>query len=272
MNIQLLGCIELHAADRKLVSISPAVGLLLAALAWSPNAFVSDQDVIDRIWEARPPLHPRNALYTLATRLRKALHTTDTEHGSCDVVRRQSGYVLAVKDETVDTYRFRALAREARSLAFRGEQEAALNLYEEAAAQWHGDPLCGIDATWAEAARATLRHEWRSVLLTSAELGLRLNRHNEYLPQLHDLVVLHPHDERAAGLLMLALYQSGRVDEALLCFQTIRSKLIDALGDEPGPELRALHERILLRNQHIPSDPPRLDTLIRESTGTLSTV
>jgi DNA-binding SARP family transcriptional activator len=264
VNIQLLGCVELHAADRKLVSVSPAVGLLLAALAWSPNTFVSDQDVIDRIWEARPPLHPRNALYTLTTRLRKALQSADMEHGSCDVARRRGGYVLVVEDEAVDTFRFRALVREARRMAFRGQDEEALKLYEAALAQWRGDPLCDIHTTWAMAARASLFHEWRSVLLTSAELGLRMRRYDDYLSPLNHLVTRYPLDERAASLLMLALYQSGRVDEALQCFQAIRCKLIEELGDEPGPELRALHERILLRNQHSHSSILRLDVLAQE--------
>ncbi|WP_371129722.1 transposase [Streptomyces sp. 2231.1] len=53
MNIQLLGCIELHTDRGERVSASPAVGALLAALAWSPDTLVADQDIVDRLWENR---------------------------------------------------------------------------------------------------------------------------------------------------------------------------------------------------------------------------
>lgn len=261
MNVQLLGCIELRTDRGDRVSASPAVGALLAALAWPPNTFVADEDVIDRVWEEMPPTHPRNALYTLATRLRKALQGLGTGEVAGDVVRRRGGYVLVIDEGAVDTCRFRALVRQARGAVCRSEDEQALSLYEEALSLWHGDPLSGIRTGWADGVRVTLRHEWRTALLNGAEVGLRLDRHDEYVPQLHQLAALHPLDERVAGLLMLALYRSGRQDEALRSFHRIRTGLVDGLGDEPGHELRALHERILRRDDRIRTGRPVLDAL-----------
>ncbi len=261
MNVQLLGCIELRTDRGVRVSASPAVGALLAALAWSPNTFVADQDIIDRLWEDRSPAHPRNALYTLATRLRKALLSVGAESAACDVVRRRGGYVLAIDEEAVDRCRFRTRVQQARGASCRGEHEQALSLFEEALSLWHGDPLSDIRTGWADGVRVTLRHEWRTAVLNGAEVGLRLDRHDEYVPQLHRLATLHPLDERVAGLLMLALYRSGRQDEALRCFHRIRSGLVDGLGDEPGRELRSLHERILLRDEDIRTGGPVLHAL-----------
>jgi DNA-binding SARP family transcriptional activator len=261
MNVQLLGCVELRTAVGDRVSMSPAVGLLLAALVWSPNAFVADEDVIDRVWDETRPAHPRNALYTLATRLRKALQSVGTTGVDCDVIRRRGGYVLAIDEEVVDAFRFRLLVRHARSAASRGEDEHALSFYDEALSLWHGDPLSGMQTTWADAARVTLRHERRTAMLKSAEIGLRLERHDEYVPHLYQLAGAHPLDERVTGLLMLALYRSGRQDEAQRCFRLIRSRLLDELGDEPGHDLRALHEQILRRDEKIRSDYSPQDAL-----------
>ncbi len=45
---------------------------------------------------------------------------------------------------------------------------------------------------------------------------------------------------------MLALYQDGRRAEALAAYQHARTVLIDELGTEPGPDLKRLHQQILV--------------------------
>ena len=67
---------------------------------------------------------------------------------------------------------------------------------------------------------------------------------------------------------MLALYRSGRQAEALEAYRDARSALVEAIGVEPGPELRHLHEAILRQDPRLePPDvveatrlPPELDT------------
>jgi len=41
---------------------------------------------------------------------------------------------------------------------------------------------------------------------------------------------------------MLALHQAGRRAEALVVYQAGRRQLVEALGVEPGPQLRAVYE------------------------------
>ena len=53
---------------------------------------------------------------------------------------------------------------------------------------------------------------------------------------------------------MLALYRSGRQADALGAYQDARRTLVDELGLEPGPELRARHEAILRQDPAL--DPP----------------
>ncbi|MFJ6724902.1 BTAD domain-containing putative transcriptional regulator [Streptomyces sp. NPDC091281] len=262
MNIQLLGYIEVHTASGSRVSMSNGVGLLLAATAWTPSAFTADAEVIERLWETQLPEHPRNALYTLATRLRKALRcVTDSGGPGGELIRRHGGYVLAVDEDVVDTSRFRHLVTQAKVARRRNEAERALALYGEALALWRGEPLSNMTTAWAAAARLTLHHEHRDAVVGRAELILQLGRSDECVAPLHALAAHHPLDEHVVGLLMLALHRSGRQEEALRCYQATRALMIDLLGDEPGPQLRSLHERILCRSESLRPDRGVLDLM-----------
>jgi class 3 adenylate cyclase len=74
---------------------------------------------------------------------------------------------------------------------------------------------------------------------------MALGRHLQLVSELEALRVEQPDRERVAGQLMLALYRSGRQSEALSVYQRLRNELLDQLGLEPGPELRALQAQIL---------------------------
>ena len=74
---------------------------------------------------------------------------------------------------------------------------------------------------------------------------LELGRHAQLVGELEALVAEHPYQERAAALLMLALYRSGRQAEALEVYRTVRRRLSDELGLQPGQELRDLEAAIL---------------------------
>jgi DNA-binding SARP family transcriptional activator len=83
------------------------------------------------------------------------------------------------------------------------------------------------------------------VLEDRAEAELRLGRHERMVQPLRELIAQHPLRERFHGQLMLALAYSGRRAEALAVYQHARKTLVAQLGLEPGPQLRAVHERIL---------------------------
>jgi hypothetical protein len=50
---------------------------------------------------------------------------------------------------------------------------------------------------------------------------------------------------------MLALYRSGRQEEALDVYRRTREDMVERLGIEPGPELRGLHGRILRQDPEL---------------------
>ncbi|MER6606246.1 BTAD domain-containing putative transcriptional regulator [Streptomyces sp. NPDC000927] len=76
------------------------------------------------------------------------------------------------------------------------------------------------------------------------------------VPELRELIVGHPYDERFRGQLIRALCAEGRRADALAAYEEARRALAKGLGAEPGPELRSLH-RELLRPPDVSPDPVR---------------
>ncbi|TVT24220.1 tetratricopeptide repeat protein, partial [Amycolatopsis rhizosphaerae] len=88
------------------------------------------------------------------------------------------------------------------------------------------------------------------------DADLALGRHAELIAELSALVRENPRAERTAGQLMRALYYSGRRVDALDVYRQVARHVSDSFGIDPGPSLRALHERIL--NDDLPPVAPAL--------------
>ena len=113
-------------------------------------------------------------------------------------------------------------------------------------ALWRGTPLADlafepfahVEVARLEELRTAAREE-----LVEAEL--ELGRHSKLVGELETLVAENPLRERLRGLLMLALYRSGRQAEALDAYRQARETLVGELGIEPSPELQRLEQSIL---------------------------
>lgn len=207
---------------------------VLAVLLVDANRTVSVRALIDRIWSVTPPTRARTTLYGYIHHLRRALDLTCAAR----VVTRADGYCLAADPMCIDVHRFSRLAARARA----GEEE----LFDVALGLWRGDPLVGLDSPWFDAVREDLRLRRLAVELDRNDAWLHGGRHHELLPAISSMTGAHPLDERLAHQFMLAAYRSGRQDAALRRFDTIRTRLADELGADPGVALRTLHQRILV--------------------------
>ncbi|GAA3893805.1 BTAD domain-containing putative transcriptional regulator [Saccharothrix violaceirubra] len=209
---------------------------VLVALLVDPGRVVLTDRLLDRVWDDRPPLRARSVLRTYLSRLRRVLAGT-----GATIIRRDGGYALTVPPDSVDLHRFRDLVRQARSL----DDQAALGVLERALALWRTEPLSGVDTPWADAVRRTLEAEHAEADRRRVDLALAQGRHAELLAELPVRAAAHPLDEHVAAQLMRALHGAGRPADALRHYQVVRTSLIDHLGAEPGPELRALHRSLL---------------------------
>lgn len=260
MEIRILGSVELRVPGEKSFVIPESGRRLLAALAWQPNQFISDETVVEHVWGEEPPQHPRDALYTCASRLRRSFGECQGDSRS-RLIRRRGGYVLAIDPHHIDLHRSRLLIGRARRASRAGDHPSALALFDRALDLWAAVPLSDLGSSWAAAVRLALEQERLSALVDRLRTDLLLGHHVESVPLLHRLVTEHPFDEVLTEMLMTALYRSGRQNESLKSFERIRWHLLEELGDDPGILLRELHGRILRRDPSLiqPADPIAAD-------------
>jgi YVTN family beta-propeller protein len=235
MELRLLGSLDFDTGNGKVSLPAGKPRALLILLALNPNIAVSGDRIVDALWGEAPPSSATAIVQTYISRLRKALGD-----GRIETVGR--GYRLRLSDDERDIDRVERLRARA---ATESPDNAARSL-REALELFRGQPLA--DVAREEFAQAELRRleELRAALLAERiDADIRAGRHAEVLAELEGLVASRPLDERLRGLLILALYRSGRQADALTAYQDARRTLKDDLGLEPSEALRALQRKIL---------------------------
>ncbi|MFC7534610.1 BTAD domain-containing putative transcriptional regulator [Actinoplanes sp. GCM10030250] len=245
MEFRLFGEVQLAAAGRPLDTGTPRQQAVLAALAVEAGRAVAIETIVDRVWGDNPPAEARNVLYSHVSRIRRMLKQAAAS-GDGTVVRlerRHAGYLLDADPDLIDLHRFVRLADLGRDPS-RADTERVQALVE-ALSLWRGIPLAALTGDWA----ANVRESWHRRRLDAAvgwaRAELRLGHPEAVINALPDLITEYPLAEPLEGLFMTALHAAGRDAEAMDRYVTVRQRLADALGADPGPELRALHEAIL---------------------------
>ncbi|MCX5065491.1 winged helix-turn-helix domain-containing protein [Micromonospora lupini] len=226
------------------------VRALLADLLTNRNQVVSADRLIDDLWGDDSPANPSGALQVRVSQLRKALN--DAEPGARDLVEsRAPGYLL--RAGTVDADRFAELAR-----------HTDVDRLTEALALWRGEAYADVaDAEFVRAEATRLAEQRLAVHERLAEARVARGEHDLVAADLAELVARHPLREGLRAVQLRALYAAGRQSEALDSYADLRDRLADELGLDPGPELVALHRRILEQDAGL-SAPPKA-AIIRNS-------
>ena len=218
---------------------------LLAVLLVHADEVVSEDRLLDLVWDGAEPAGGGGTLRVTVSRLRKVV-----DRGNGDgsrLVTRAPGYALIGG-------RRRARRRRVRAPPRGGPVAGGLRRRRRR----RGAPRPGAGVV----ARPGVRRVRRRGLGPSrggppggtAGRGARrpgprrswpLGRHVEVAGDLAEVVEAHPSREQPRALLMLALYRSGRQAEALREFQAYRRFLGEELGLDPSPELVRLEARIV---------------------------
>jgi DNA-binding SARP family transcriptional activator len=264
MDFLILGPLEVRANGDRLALGGPKQRALLAILLLNADRVVSRERLIEALWANDPPRAARHALDVNVSRLRKALGAGSA--GGSVLVTRAPGYMLRVEPGEVDLQRFERLVKDGRRSFELGDAERAARALREAEDLWRGRPLADLEFESFARVDVERLEELRLVGIGERiEAELALGRHLRLVAELEALAAEHPLRERLCAQLMLALYRCGRQADALATYRRARSALVEQIGVEPGPDLRALHEAILRQDPALdapapPELPPELET------------
>ena len=247
VEFRVLGPLEVTDGGTALPLGGPRQRLVLAFLILEANRVVPTDRLIDRIWGDEPPDAARGTLFAYVSRLRKVL-------GAARIQARPPGYVLLAERTEVDVLRFTDLVEAAHGQTT--DRAASGALLTEALDLWRGSALSDLAEADALRGEISRLEELRlGALEDRIAADIDRGRHRESVPLLESLTAEHPLRERLWSQLMLALYRSGRQGDALGAYHRARGVLVEELGIDPSPELRRLHEQVLIQDPALDLPP-----------------
>jgi DNA-binding SARP family transcriptional activator/Tfp pilus assembly protein PilF len=253
VRFSLLGSLSVASDDGAEVPvIASRQRTLLATLLLHANQPVAYDSLAEALWEQAPPPGYAATLRSYVLRLR---HTLGRDVAA-RLVTRNPGYLFQVDEDELDVLRFEASCRYARQ-ALRGKAWAeASAAAAQALAMWRAAPLLDVPSAQLHAAWVPPLEELRLQAFGAyAEAGIQLGQHEPLLPELREHTTHYPLREELQAALVRALCGAGQRAEALAAYQQARRVLVDELGLEPGPKLRAAQQEVLEADRPSAPDP-----------------
>jgi DNA-binding SARP family transcriptional activator len=276
MKFELLGPVRAWRDGTELPLGSPQQRSLLAMLLLARGRQIPLGTMIDGMWGDGEPKAAVGTVRTYISRLRSRLEAQPADNAGVLLRCIGDGYVLEPGSAVLDVDVFERRLTDARTARENGETAKAALLMGNALALWHGGALAGAPGPYAESRRVRLAEVYMTALEEKLALDVEAGNHATAIPELKSLLTDHPYREGLSALLMHALYKSSRQAEALVAFDTMRRRLRDELGIDPGPALRTMHQRILRGGKDLitskttrPAWPP-ISSLLTESIGALA--
>lgn len=217
---------------------------LLAALLLRAGRTVPVDQLVDTLWDGRPPASAVPSLRNYVLRLRSCVGAGDAAEQS-RIGFRDRGYVIDIDPDEVDLLRFTRLRDEGTAAFERGHYPLAGGLLGKALGQWRGPALVDVESDALHREECPHLAESRlDVVELRLEAELRAVGRVPWSAQLRDLARAHPERERLGEYLITSLHSSGRGAEALAEYRRMERALERDYGARPGERLRALHERL----------------------------
>ncbi|WP_414942654.1 AfsR/SARP family transcriptional regulator [Amycolatopsis sp. cmx-11-51] len=243
MRIQILGPIRAWRDGQEL-DLGPAGRrAVLGLLVLFGGRAVPRADMVDALWNERPPPSAANVIQTHIKHLRRLFEPgRDRYARSTNIPTVGDGYALRMPDCQVDVERFRALVSAARATS--ADEEAA-GLLGEALGLWQGRPFADYPELTVHAKVVALLAERRNALLAYADVMIGTGRAVDLLPLLVESAAGHSLDEAVQARLVGAYAAVGRRADAFAVYENARRALRDELAVGPGAELADVHAALL---------------------------
>jgi DNA-binding SARP family transcriptional activator/tetratricopeptide (TPR) repeat protein len=242
MDFRILGPLEVVHDGEPVRPGGPREQAVLAILLLEADRLVPVGRLIDAVWDDLPPVTARNQVQASISSLRRRLLDAC---GQNLVETRNPGYRLRLGTHTLDSRLFEERLAAGRKALADNQLRLATAELRGALSLWRGTALSGLDSRVVQLGVVQLNESRLLVLEDALDCELRGETRRDLVGELIRLVREHPLRERFRALLIKALFQAGRRAEALEAYRQARTDFVEALGIEPGPELRQLHQTVL---------------------------
>lgn len=252
---RLLGPLEIVSNGKQCTPRTTMQRALLALLIYSANELLTARRLIDELWGSKPPASALATLQMYVSAVRRALFPAHNMIGSDPrlhpILRTEnSGYIMRLDPVDVDLTHFRILTEIGRSCASKGRYSEASEYFGQALALWRGTALADLSHIGMLAHYAFRLNEERiTVLQERIRADICLGRTAQVIGELGELCARYPLREPFYEELMLALYRSDRRAEALEVYTRAYQIMVENVGLEPGPSLRAAQNAILTEQE-----------------------
>jgi DNA-binding SARP family transcriptional activator len=245
VRFEVLGPVRGWHGKTELELGSPQQRAVLAMLLLARGRQISLDVLIDGLWGERVPRSAAGTIRTYVSRLRRTLDLTAAAPHGDPIQSIGDGYLLQLGWATLDLEAFEQRLSEARAARDKQDTARGARLLGDALGLWQGVALAGVPGPYADSRRVPLTELHMAATEEKIAADVSLGDHAAAIVALRALLAEYPFRERLAELLMKALYKSGRQAEALDVFESVRQRLGDELGIDPGPSLQTLHQRVL---------------------------
>ncbi|SDT33536.1 ATP-binding protein [Actinoplanes derwentensis] len=269
LHLRILGPLEIRHGSGGAVALTGQQACLLALLLAREGRPVGVHELIDLIWfDGGVPASAMNILHKYVGVLRRVLEPAlPARHTGSYLRRRGNGYLITADARTLDLAAFRAGVSTATNILAAGSPGAALDAYAQALDLWNGPAADGLICGPAAASVfAALNDELFDTCVAATQVALLMDQPQRVLRPLRLAAAAAPLHEAVQASLVVTLAAAGRQAEALSVFGTVRARLAEELGIDPGPALMAAHQRIVTAAP-APVAGPGTDTTIRAPGG-----
>lgn len=245
LTFRVLGPLEVASERITVYPRGSKQGSLLATLLANPRQPVSSDALIIELWGEDYPSRVENDLQAHVSRLRRQLAAMEPAPHRSRVVTHVSGYELIVDDEELDAARFVTGVDEIRRASPEDSADAASRL-RELLGYWRGQAFERLDrGPVCQAAAARYEEHRIAAYQLLFDHELRNHNYSRIIPELRDLLTQYEFHETFYQQLMIALYQSGRLSDALSVYRDLSRRLAEEFGIDPSPTMREYEQAVL---------------------------
>ncbi|MCM4082310.1 AfsR/SARP family transcriptional regulator [Paractinoplanes hotanensis] len=239
----ILGPVRIWHGDTERDAGARQQRLILGLLLARSGAVVSQYELVDAVWGSEPPPSATNVLHRSIGLLRRTMEPgLPTRATGSLLTRVGTGYRLTVRPATLDLLAFRDLVTQARR---HPDKHTALERYLHALSLWRGVCASGLEPAGRPCPVFTsIDGERSQATRDAADLALTIGEVSRVLPALRSAALPHPLDEALQSRHVRALAADGQRAQALAVYRTVRVRLAEELGIDPGAELRAAHDAL----------------------------